>query len=51
MELLPGLVTEQVLSNVRVEGVQQLSRNDMEDLISGLVQKYPAHHAPAPAPA
>ena len=48
MERLPTLVTEQVLSNVRVEGVQQLSRNDMEDLISGLVQKYTAQLVVSP---
>lgn len=51
MNRLPTLVTEKVLGNVRVEGVQQLSRSDMEDLISGLVRKYTDEHAPVPVTA
>lgn len=50
MEKLPTLVTEKVLENVRVEGVQQMSRNDLESMMTGMFEKYSAIHVAASAP-
>lgn len=52
MEQLPILVTEKVLESVRVEGVQQLSRSDMESLIANAISRFSAQFAsPALPPA
>lgn len=37
---LPTLVTENILSNIRVEGVQQLSKNDFQGLLTTFMEQY-----------
>jgi len=51
MEKLPTLVTEKVLENVRVEGVQQMSRNDLECMMTGMFEKYSVLQASSSEPA
>jgi hypothetical protein len=43
-ENLPARVTQNVLANVRVEGVQSLSRNDFEEMLSRHLQQYNSNH-------
>lgn len=47
---LPTLVTENILSNIRVEGVQQLSKNDLEHMLTTILDRHSATCNAAAAP-
>ncbi len=40
MEQLPKLVTENIIQNIRIDGVQQMSKNDLECMLNNFMHKY-----------